>query len=142
MARKKKVVEQVEEQNSTTAIEEAKEPVQDTFMDDFFINLTMDWDNRDDEIYPKWAAWCAKSEGRYRISSKDGHFFTEERDENQIAIEEKRIEMTNFLVSQEIRDDDPLWLEYNSTMQDNINDNEKLLTMIPITYEEWLKQRK
>ena len=42
------------------------------YTDEYFINLTMDYDHRDDEIYPKWAVWCAKSNDRYYIDGKDG----------------------------------------------------------------------
>lgn len=44
--------------------------------DEYFINLTMPFDKMDDEIYPKWAVWCALSEGKYCIKGKDGYFYT------------------------------------------------------------------
>ena len=60
------------------------------FTDDYFLNLTMDYDKRDDSIYPKWAVWCAKSNDKYYIDGKDGHFFTHVRTDEEIAEERRK----------------------------------------------------
>ena len=87
------------------------------FSDDYFINLTMDYDKRDDSIYPKWAVWCAKSDDRYYIDGKDGHFFTHVRTDKEIAIERKRREIMETLHTQDIpmnEEGHPTeeWMEY------------------------------
>ncbi|MBO4622539.1 MAG: hypothetical protein J5691_01495 [Bacilli bacterium] len=46
------------------------------YSDEYFINLTMPFDKRDDEVYSKWAIWCALSEDKYCIRGKDGYFYT------------------------------------------------------------------
>ena len=117
------------------------------FTDEYFINLTMDYDKRDDEIYPKWAVWCAKSEDRYYIDGKDGHFYTHERTENEIAIERKRREIMEMLMTQE----HPLdgeghpteqWMEYERFVNDKMMDEEHILELTIPTFEEWKENPK
>ena len=37
------------------------------FTDDYFLNLTMKYDERIDDIYCRWALWCAKSNDKYYV---------------------------------------------------------------------------
>ena len=115
------------------------------FTDDYFINLTMDYDKRNDEIYPKWAVWCAKSNDRYYIDGKDGHFYTHVRTDEEIAIERKHREIMEFLMSQECQFDEEghpteSWMKYERYIQDLMRDGEHALEIEPLTYEEWLGQ--
>lgn len=116
------------------------------FTDDYFINLTMDYDKRDDEIYPKWAVWCALSEDRYYIDGKDGHFYTHVRTEQEIAIEKKRHELIDFINEQEREldtDGHPTesWMEYERYIQELAMSDENILEITPKTYAEWKQDK-
>ena len=82
------------------------------FTDEYFLNLTMDYDKRDDEIYPKWAVWCALSEDKYYIDGKDGHFYTHVRTEEEIAKERRDRELNEFLFSQRPEEESEEWFKY------------------------------
>jgi hypothetical protein len=49
------------------------------FTDEYFINLIMPFDEKDDEIYQKWAIWCANSD-KYVIDAKDNYFYTRNKE--------------------------------------------------------------
>jgi len=117
------------------------------FTDEYFINLTMDYDKRDDEIYPKWAVWCAKSNDRYYIDGKDGHFYTHERTDEEIAIERKKRELIEFVMEQRIQNE-PLepeseklkqFMEYEEYIR-TLEMDENFLEVKPKTFEEWNKK--
>ena len=135
MARKKKTkdIEKVE----VTEIDVNK------LTDDFFINLTMSVDKRDDLLYPKWAIWCAKSGDKYYIDVKDGYFFTNKRNNTQIAIKRKRNSLDEFLMRQEYDNDAEMKMrnEYESYVNEMITDDEKILEANPMTYKEWLTKK-
>lgn len=112
------------------------------YTDDFFINLTMPYDKRDDNIYPLWAKWCALSEDRYYIDGKDGHFYTHERTDKEIATERKRREISKMVMEQE----KPLdmeghlteqWIEYEHYINDIMRDENKVLTEPVLTFVDW-----
>lgn len=116
------------------------------FTDDYFINLKMDYDKRDDEIYPKWAVWCALSDDRYYIDGKDGHFYTHVRTEQEIAIERKRRELIDFINEQEREldtDGHPTesWMEYERYIQELAMSDENILEITPKTYAEWMQDK-
>ena len=67
------------------------------FNDEYFLNLTMKYDERNDDIYPKWAMWCANSEDKYYIDGKDGYFYTHIRTPEEIAKERKRREIQELI---------------------------------------------
>lgn len=112
------------------------------FTDEYFINLTMDYDKRDDDIYPKWAVWCAKSDDKYYIDGKDGHFYTHVRTNEEIAIEQKKRELMEFVMNQDrpvdeegnIAED---WMEYERYIHDLIMDEENILTAEAPMYKQW-----
>jgi len=114
------------------------------FNDEYFINLTMDYDHRDDEIYPKWAVWCAKSNDKYYIDGKDHHFFTHVRTDEEIAIERKKREIMEFGFSQ--RDGLDLepgteefeeFMHYESYLHEAAFREENILEFTPKTFAEW-----
>ncbi len=108
------------------------------FTDEYFLNLTMDYDKRDDEIYPKWAVWCAKSDDKYYIDGKDGHFYTYVRSEEEIAIERKRREIMEFSMEQRFEaKDDESFREYDMYIHDLIRDDKTILDVKPLTFKEW-----
>ena len=112
------------------------------FTDEYFIGLTMDYDKRDDSIYPKWAVWCALSNDRYYIDGKDGHFFTHKRTEEEIAIERKRRKIEEVLHVQEMPVDDEgrpteEWINYERYVHDIEMDEEHILEAEVKTFEEW-----
>lgn len=114
------------------------------FSDEYFINLTMDYDHRDDEIYPKWAVWCAKSGDRYYIDGKDHHFFTHVRTDEEIVIERKKREVLEFGFKQreEINpEDEELFREYESYLHEGIFRNEDILAFVPKTFAEWKESK-
>lgn len=116
------------------------------FTDEYFINLTMDYDKRDDEIYPKWAVWCALSNDRYYIDGKDGHFYTHVRTDEEIAIERKRRELIEFINEQDRELDNEghpteSWMEYERYIHELAMDNENILSIEPKTYVEWLHDK-
>lgn len=115
------------------------------YTDEFFINLTMDFDKRDDNIYPKWAVWCAKSEDRYYIDGIDGHFFTHARTDKEIAIERKKRELFEFILNQERPEEEEghpneEWMRYERYVDEFIRDEEHILEANPKTFEEWRQQ--
>lgn len=117
------------------------------FTDEYFINLTMKYDERDDEVYPKWAVWCAKSDDKYYIDGKDGQFFTHIRTEEEIAIERKMRELNNFVMEERFKanitpdsseEDKEMFRKYEE--QYHILHNEKsILDITPISFEDWKK---
>ena len=112
------------------------------YTDDFFINLTMDYDKRDDEIYCRWAVWCALSNDRYYIDGKDGHFYTHVRTDEEIAIERKRREINEMLMTQERPVDEEghpteSWMEYERYVNDIMMDATRVLTEPVLTFIEW-----
>ena len=46
------------------------------FSDDWFIQLVMPFNKYDEDIYAKWAIWCALSGNKYCIDAKDEYFYT------------------------------------------------------------------
>jgi len=108
------------------------------FTDEYFINLIMDYDKRDDTIYPKWAVWCAQSNDRYYIDGANHHFFTHIRTDEEIAEERKKREIMEFMISQrpEIDKIPEDWVEYEMYIQDNIN-TAFMQDISPLSYEEW-----
>jgi len=116
------------------------------FTDDYFINLTMDYDKRDDSIYPKWAVWCAQSDDKYYIDGKDGHFYTHVRTDREIAIEKKRREIIEFGMQQDVPHDEKgyrpdSYVEYDIYLRKLAMDDDKVLDANPLTYEEWLAEQ-
>lgn len=114
------------------------------FNDEYFINLTMDYDHRDDEIYPKWAVWCAKSNDKYYIDGKDHHFFTHVRTDEEIAIERKKREIMEFSFTQ--RDGLDLepgteefeeFMRYETYLHEAAFKEKNILEFTPKTFEEW-----
>lgn len=115
------------------------------FTDEYFLNLTMKYDERNDEIYPKWAVWCAKSDDKYYIDGKDGHFYTHVRTDEELAIERKRRRIMESMMSE--RDaifgedtDSPefeKYMEYESYINEGLMDDEKVLEFEPISFEDW-----
>jgi len=115
------------------------------FTDEYFINLTMDFDKRDDTIYPKWAVWCAKSGDKYFIDGKDGHFFTHERTNEEIAIEKKKRMIIEFSFKQErelTEEGRPTekWMGYESYLHELMMDKDNILQVKPKTFEQWKKE--
>lgn len=111
------------------------------FTDEYFIKLTMDYDKRDDEIYPKWAVWCAKSNDRYFIDGANHHFYTHIRSDEEIVIERKKREIMEFMISQrpEIDKIPEDWIEYEMYIQDNLLNDSSLLDKEVLSYEDWKK---
>lgn len=112
------------------------------FTDEYFINLTMDYDKRIDDIYCRWAVWCAKSNDRYYIDGKDGHFYTHVRTDNEIAIERKTRQIIEFSLSQEIpitEEGHPTdeWMQYDTYIHEILMDKEHILEANPKTFAEW-----
>lgn len=116
------------------------------FNDEYFLNLTMDFDKRDDEIYPKWAVWCANSNDRYFIDGKNGHFYTHIRTDEEIEIERKRRNLDEFVFMQDrtnISNED--WAKYEEDIREKRMKSEQegyILDFYPPNYEQWknLKQ--
>lgn len=115
--------------------------------DEYFLNLTMDYDHRDDEIYPKWAVWCAKSDDKYYIDGKDHHFYTHVRTDEEIKVERKRRELMDFSMEQrhsvedskeEVSQED--FREYERYIFENMH-NENILSFEPKTFAEWVKTK-
>lgn len=115
------------------------------FTDEYFLNLTMKYDERNDEIYPKWAVWCAKSDDKYYIDGKDGHFYTHVRTDEEIAIERKRrrimesmLPERDAIIGEDI--DSPAFqefMEYESYINEGLMDDDKVLEFEPISFEAW-----
>lgn len=115
--------------------------------DEFFINLTMEYDKRIDDIYSSWAVWCAKSEDKYYIDGKDGYFYTHIRTDEEIAVERKKRANMEFVMEQRI-DNEPLepdtekfekFMEYEEYVR-SLEMDEDFLEITPKTFEEWSKQ--
>lgn len=116
------------------------------FTDEYFIKLTMKYDERDDSIYPKWAVWCAKSNDRYYIDGKDGHFFTHVRTDEEIAVERKRREIMELLHTQDIPMDEEghpteEWMEYERYVHEIEMDEEHILEANVLSFEEWKESK-
>lgn len=115
------------------------------FTDDYFIKLTMDFDKRDDTIYPKWAVWCAKSGDRYFIDGKNGHFYTHERTNKEIAIERNKKHIISLMERERIEnkidgdeEKEALFREYEEYLYLLIrNESEEK----PVKYQVWLKNK-
>lgn len=115
--------------------------------DEYFLNLTMDYDHRDDEIYPKWAVWCAKSDDKYYIDGKDHHFYTHVRTDEEIKVERKRRELMTFFTEEKIaieRDEDVQVSEeemrnYERYIFENLHNDSEILNFTPKTFKEWKK---
>lgn len=119
------------------------------FTDEYFLNLTMDYDHRDDEIYPKWAVWCAKSGDRYVIDGKDHHFYTRVRTDEEIALERKKRQLMEFSFSQrdglELEPGTPEFdefMKYESYLHEAAFREEDLLHFEPKTFAEWKEEHK
>ena len=113
-----------------------KKPEQ--FSDEYFTNLTMKYDERDDEIYPKWAVWCYNSNDKYFINGKNGYFYTQVRTDKEIEIERKHRVIDELIFTQNregISEED--WRTYEEWIRNYTNSEEDLLEFIPITYKEW-----
>lgn len=115
--------------------------------DEFFINLTMEYDKRIDDIYSSWAVWCAKSEDKYYIDGKDGYFYTHVRTDEEIAIERKKRANMEFVMEQR-NANEPLepgtekfekFMEYEEYVR-SLEMDEDFLEITPKTFEEWSKQ--
>lgn len=114
------------------------------YTDEYFLNLTMDYDERDDSIYPLWAVWCAKSEDKYYIDGKDHHFYTHVRTEQEIAIERKKREILEMMHTTDIEDTKEgheLLMQYHNYLMDLCRDDETILEVTPKTFEEWKSER-
>lgn len=110
------------------------------YNDDYFINLVMDFNNVDEEIYTQWANWCANSGYRYYISIKDGKFYTAERSKTEIAREAKKKELMDFVSEQKknIKEEElNKFLEYEQYIR-SLEMDEDFLTIEPKTFKEWL----
>lgn len=112
------------------------------FTDDYFINLTMDFDKRDDTIYPQWAVWCAKSGDRYYIDGKDGHFFTHVRTDDEIAEERRKRLIMNMILRERIEnhidgdeEKEASFKEYEEYLKNLLFTDE-----MPKRYSAWLKK--
>lgn len=114
--------------------------------DDFFINLKMKYEERDDTIYPLWAVWCNKSEDKYYIDGKDGYFYTHVRTDEEIAIERKKRANMDFIMEQRIAIE-PLepgtekfekFMDYEEYVR-SLEMDENFLEITPKTFEEWSK---
>ena len=113
------------------------------FNDEYFLNLTMKYDERNDDIYPKWAMWCANSEDKYYIDGKDGYFYTHIRTPEEIAKERKRHEIQELIITKDmIEGEDDLKQQYEDYLRDIMFNEEQLLEITPLPYEEWKNQSK
>ena len=70
------------------------------FNDEYFLNLTMKYDERIDDIYCHWAVWCANSDDKYYIDGKDGHFYTHIRTPEEIAKEQMKRKVQDFIMQE------------------------------------------
>lgn len=117
------------------------------FTDEYFINLTMKYDERDDTIYPKWAVWCAKSDDKYYIDGKDGHFFTHVRTDEEVNIEKTKHKLMEKIMIERIaldsteasEEDRKLFEQYEEQYSHLIHEN--ALTVTFKTFEEWKEQK-
>ena len=116
------------------------------YNDDFFINLTMEYDKRIDDIYCAWAVWCAKSDDRYFIDGKDGYFYTHVRTDEEIAIERKRRELIEFINEQDRELDNEghpteSWMDYERYIHELAMSDQDILSITPKTYVEWMHDK-
>lgn len=117
------------------------------FTDEYFINLTMKYDERNDEIYPKWAVWCAKSDDKYYIDGKDGHFFTHVRTDEEIAEEQAKRRLMELVMDERFAFDETnpseterrLFGFYEEAM--NLHHDAKATDFVFIPFEEWKKNQ-
>lgn len=119
------------------------------YTDEFFINLTMDYDHRDDTIYPKWAVWCAKSDDRYYIDGKDHHFYTHRRTDEEVMLEKKKRAIMDFCMHERMKLD-PMdfdseefkkFQKYEDYINDNLFDESKIKDFNPMTYAQWSSEQ-
>ena len=114
------------------------------FTDDYFINLTMDYDKRDDSIYPKWAVWCAKSNDKYYIDGKDGHFYTHVRTDEEIAEERRKRHIMEMIMRERIENE----IDGNEEKEESFRRYEEYLNNLingdrreaPKPYQVWLEK--
>jgi hypothetical protein len=107
----------------------------------------MKYDERDDEIYPKWAVWCAKSDDKYYIDGKDGHFFTHVRTEEEIADEQAKRRLFDLVMNERFVFDETnpteterrLFSFYEEAM--NLHPDAKATEIVFIPFEEWKKNQ-
>lgn len=118
------------------------------YTDEYFINLTMDYDERIDDIYCRWAVWCAKSNDRYYIDGKDHHFYTHVRTDEEIAIERKKRELMEFCFQQreglDLEPETPEFeefMEYERYIHEHMFDDNSVLSFEPKTFDEWKKDK-
>lgn len=114
------------------------------FTDDYFINLTMKYDERDDSIYPKWAVWCAKSNDKYYIDGKDGHFFTHVRTDEEIADERRKRHIMEMMMRERIENEidgdeekEESFRKYEEYLNNLINGDRR---EAPKPYQVWLEK--
>ena len=119
------------------------------YTDEYFLNLTMDYDHRDDEIYPKWAVWCAKSGDRYVIDGKDHHFYTRVRTDEEIALERKKRSLMEMSFKQRAglnlkpgSEDSKEFMEYEGYLHESMFKEKDLLNFRPKTFAEWKASKK
>jgi len=117
-----------------------QEVVETNYTDEYFLHLIMKYDERDDNIYPKWAVWCTNSDYKYFIDGKDGYFYTHIRTEEEIQIEKKKKEIFEFILNQKfLYEDDPIFEEYEQYYLDleKLEDTNAILKLELIPFEEW-----
>lgn len=111
------------------------------YTDEYFLHLTMKYDERDDNIYPKWASWCANSDDKYFIDGRDGYFYTHIRSEKEIQIEKKKHEIFDFIFMQRLQfGEDPRFEEYEQSYLnlERLEDlNNDILELELISFEDW-----
>ena len=114
------------------------------FTDDYFLNLTMKYDERIDDIYCRWAVWCAKSNDKYYIDGKDGHFFTHVRTDEEIAEERRKRYIMEMIMRERIENEidgneekEESFRIYEEYLHNIINGNIK---RAPKPYKVWLEK--
>ena len=117
------------------------------FTDDYFLNLTMKYDERNDEIYPRWAVWCAKSDDKYYIDGKDGHFFTHVRTEEEIAEEKAKRNLREMIMRERIAFDETNPTETEKRLfgfyeqSFDLRPDVKATEVEFVTFEDWKKNQ-
>ena len=109
-------------------------------IDEYYINLIMYYDKRDDRIYSDWASWCANSDDKYFIDGKDGYFYTHIRSEEEIQVEKKKREIFEFIFMQRLQfGEDPRFEEYEQYYLDleRLEDLNSILELELIPFEDW-----
>lgn len=117
------------------------------FTDEYFINLTMKYDERDDTIYPQWARWCYLSDDKYYIDGKDGYFFTHKRTEDEIVEEKAKKKLYEKVMKERMKidreevssEDRELFDKYEEQFL-NFHPELKVSEIQFVTFEEWKQQ--